>query len=134
MDCCGSSVNLQTVKIVHKLLGGEKGNMERTVLKRSPSYFPPNTDHSASQVASSPLSCTPLTFFNGTEMSLNPPVVMGNEPSSSSMEDTLTNMHTDISLIRQKLEEKKPKKVTLAAVNSKLDFILRLLGYKGENA
>ena len=133
MDCCGSSVNLQTVKIVHKLLGG---NMERTtVLKRSPSYFPPNTDHSASQVASSPLSCTPLTFFNGgAEMSLNPPVVMGNEPSSSSMEDTLTNMHTDISLIRQKLEEKKPKKVTLAAVNSKLDFILRLLGYNEENA
>ena len=130
MDCCGSSVNLQTVKIVHKLLGG---NMERTVLKRSPSYFPPNTDHSASQVASSPLSCTPLTFFNGgAEMSLNPPVVMGNEPSSSSMEDTLTNMHTDISLIRQKLEEKKPKKVTLAAVNSKLDFILRLLGYNEE--
>ena len=117
--------------------------MERTtVLKRSPSYFPPNTDHSASQVAileeqqqSSPLSCTPLTFFNGgAEMSLNPPVVMGNEPSSSSMEDTLTNMHTDISLIRQKLEEKKPKKVTLAAVNSKLDFILRLLGYNEENA
>ena len=118
--------------------------MERTtVLKRSPSYFPPNTDHSASQVAmleegrqqqSSPLSCTPLTFFNGTEMSLNPPVVMGNEPSSSSMEDTLTNMHTDISLIRQKLEEKKPNKVTLAAVNSKLDFILRLLGYNEDNA
>jgi hypothetical protein len=111
----------------------EVGNM--TILKTSSSYFPPqDIEQPPSKVGRwqqlpSPNSCTPLTFFDGatttTEVPLTVPV--------TNMEDTLTNMHTDISLIRQKLEEKKPKKVTLAAVNSKLDLILRLLGCKEEN-